>query len=117
MSLIEKQKPSQNERFLLNQYLYSIKEESDDNFRKYKEKNTYSKKTQIEDIICDNEEVDKKIPQSLPSASRYETNASVESPVVINRPNRTRSRNRDIQVTNSFTNGKTYKFFLCFNII
>ena len=30
--------PTQNERFLLNQYLHSIKEESDDNFRKFKDK-------------------------------------------------------------------------------
>lgn len=95
VSLIEKHVPSEKERFLLNQYLYSIKEESDDNFKKYKEKNQNRKLTQVEDIICEEEEVDKKVPKSLMSASRHDTNTSMESSVIINMPNRTKSRNRE----------------------
>ena len=38
ITLIQKQAPSEKERYLLNQYLHTIKEESDDNFKRFKEK-------------------------------------------------------------------------------
>lgn len=76
VSLADKGKVyDKKERFLLNQYLYSIKEESDSNYFKFKEK-----ATQQEDIICEKDDEDKKIPYSLPSASRYDTNPELESP-------------------------------------
>lgn len=66
VTLNQKEVPTQKERFLLNQYLQSIKEESDENFRKFKEKSFYENIVQQEDVMWNNDEaVDKKVGFSL----------------------------------------------------
>jgi hypothetical protein len=75
--------------------IFSIKEESDDNFKKFKEKNIGKRIINQEDIQPENEECDRKAPLSMLSASRYESDTSVDSPVKVNMPNRTRDRSKD----------------------
>jgi len=108
ISLAGKQLPSKHERLLLNQYLCSIQEESHDNFKKYKKQIENKKSHQIEDVsVDDDEEESKKIPKSMNSASRYETNTSVESTDVVNMPNPTKSRNYEFikpTMSGSFVN-------------
>ncbi|CAI2387026.1 unnamed protein product [Moneuplotes crassus] len=101
VSLLGNQKqPSKKERFVLNQYLYEIKEESDDNFRKFMEKQSIRRTLHQEDVIIEEEEEEntKNVPMSMYSATRYESNHSGDSPIKVNIPHRTRSRNEAIGV-------------------
>lgn len=50
------QLPSQSERLILNKYLYAIKEESDENFKKFIEIQNEKKLSKQEDIKVDEEE-------------------------------------------------------------
>ncbi|CAI2381023.1 unnamed protein product [Moneuplotes crassus] len=89
--------PSQKERFVLNQYLYEIKEESDDKFKKFIEKLNIRQALKQEDVIIEEEEEHtKNIPMSMYSASRYESIHSQDSCPRVNIPHRTRSRNERV---------------------
>ena len=101
INLMQKQAPSAKERYLLNQYLHTIKEESDDNFKRYKEKNDWRKLNQQEDVEFDDSEISKNTPMNLPTLSRYDSSTSIESSAVINIPNQTRSVKQD-SLCNSF---------------
>ena len=95
--------PSQKERLILNKYLYAIKEESDEHFKKFIEMQNDKKLMRQEDIINEEEEnFPKNIPMSLMSASRYESNTSIGSSIKVNIPHRTKSRNCE-RVDNSMT--------------